>query len=239
MELQKNYEVRASDCGLITDLSPLAAFRYVEDVCSDFLGELNMSGVYLQRTYGVTWVYTKHKMHLIKPLHWRDKFSVKCFISKISKVTAVMDFAFYSENGELTIYSQLEMCVIELSSGKIAPLSFVGFDKFDVSPSLMSDRFSRMDAFSGEPIMETTIKVCNLDFNLHTNNTEYIRILLDTYDQEVLMYGQICSIEVNYLNQSRIGDRLVAYKFHCGNADKFELKNGDKSILKAQITFLK
>lgn len=232
-----DYEVKTSDCGIKTELSAISAFRYVEDACGSFLGEINMTGVYLQKVYGVTWVYTKHKMQIFRMPVWQEKFTIKCFFSKISKAIAVVDFAFSDEDNNILLYSQLEMCLIDLKSGRIAPLSEVNFGGFNIEPSLVDGRFKIMRSFEGGEIAKKVVAVGNLDFNHHTNNAEYIRMLLDCYDLDVFITKSVKSIEVNYVNQSYFGDVLSVYRSASGNIDKIEFKNKDKSIFKAEIVF--
>ena len=231
------YKVRASDCGLTTNMELVGAFNCVEDICSEYLAALGMTGIYLSKTYGVTWVYTKHKMQIFKPLPWLSPYTLKCFLSKMSKVTTVVDFAFYDESGDLAIYSQLEMCLIDLNTSRISALSAVGFDKLEVHKSILPGSFSRFAVTNATQKDRVVVKNSNIDCNNHTNNTEYIRLLLDSYPMEHLRTRRIKSIEVNYINQSRLGEELVISVAAEDNCHKVVFTRGDTQIIKCEIFF--
>ena len=238
VEFIREYEVRTIDCGLTTNMSVEGAFCVVEDACSSLLAQINMTGVKLGEKYGVTWVYTKHKMQIFKDLPWLSKYKVRCYVSKISKVVTVFDIQLYNEKGEIAVYSQLEMCLIELSLGKICPLSKVGFDKIPVEPVSSQSIFLRFSEVDGKESYVAKVRACNIDCNNHTNNTEYVRILLDSFSLEELRSKKIVGFEVNYINQSHYNDELSVLRYSDGNVERVDIKIGEKYIIKSQITFM-
>ena len=176
-------------------------------------------------------------MQIFKPLPWLSPYTVKCFLSKMSKVTTVVDFAFYDESGDLAIYSQLEMCLIDLNTSRISALSAVGFDKLEVHKSILPGSFSRFAVTNATQKDRVVVKNSNIDCNNHTNNTEYIRLLLDSYPMEHLRTRRIKSIEVNYINQSRLGEELVISVAAEDNCHKVVFTRGDTQIIKCEIFF--
>ncbi|MBR2967639.1 MAG: hypothetical protein IKC35_02535 [Clostridia bacterium] len=237
VEFTREYEVRTTDCGLTANMSVEGAFCIVEDASSSLLSQIGMTGIMLNEKYGVTWVYTKHKMQIFKALPWLSKYKVRCYVSKISKVVSVFDIELYDEVGEIAVYSQLEMCLIELSSGRICPLSNVGFDKIVTKQSSFQSKFTRFSQVDSKVSYVTKVKTSNIDCNNHTNNTEYVRILLDSFTLDELRSNKIIGVEVNYINQSRYGDELSVLRYSEGNIARVDIKRGDTYIVKSQISF--
>lgn len=234
----KNNIVRASDCGFTTDLSLPGAFHAVEDAYCEFLGKLGADGVYVLKTYGATWMYTKHKMQIFKTLPWNSRYNSRCFISRISKLIYVTDIAFFDEADELALYSQIETCLIDVNSQQIKPLADIGFENNETHPPLIQGSFSRLITKNDvTEICRTKVNNCNIDYNGHTNNTEYIRFLLDSYDMDILRDRSIKSIEINYLNQSRLNDELVVLRTSADGRDRFDIRRDDTTIIKGEIVF--
>ena len=53
------------------------------------------------------------------------------------------------------------------------------------------------------------IKASDLDINLHTNNSGYLRWANDTYDFGFLMKYDPQSVEINYLAESKYGEEIM------------------------------
>ena len=56
--------------------------------------------------------------------------------------------------------------------------------------------------------MEFKVKISDLDVNLHTNNVNYLKWTIDSYDFEFMINHAPTSVEINYLAESKAGDRI-------------------------------
>lgn len=229
--------VNASDCGHKTELSIIGTFNKIEDVLCLFMKSLKLDGLTLMQKYNATWVYSKNKTQLFLPLQWNDTFIVKCFFSSKSLARAVVDIIFFNQSNEICVYSQIEMCSLDLSTRKIRKLEEFGFNEISIHNSLIETSFEKIVSSECKNITTRKVAFTNIDYNNHTNNIEYLRFVLDTYTPLNFIDKSLKSIQVNYLNQSLLGDTLTIYKETLNKDDIFTIKSNDKEIAICKFDF--
>lgn len=219
-----------------TQLSVLGAFGIVADTVTEMMGELKIDGITVKKQYNAMWVFTKNRIKLLKPLQWGENYSAESFISAFSAVRVNIETAIKNPSGEIAAYSKLELCALNLGTGRIMKTSDVGLNEtFVKEPSLLNVEFTKFSD-TDLPLLESvTVRSTNIDFSCHTNNVEYVRLLLNTYSVEELLNNRIKEIEVCYIGQSYENDVLQIYKSTDGNKDILIIKKADKSIVKCEI----
>ncbi len=236
MKLQKKQKISASLSDFNAELSVLGIFRIAEDAVTEFMGDLEIDGLTAKRVYNAVWVFAKTKIEFLKRVPWGDECSVTCFISKISIATLIIDVAI-ENGGELCAYSRTELCALDLATGKIRKVSTVGVDgTFETEPPLIDFAFTRIDADDLPEVNKVKIGFNNIDYAAHTNNVEYVGFMLNTYSVSDMKDHPIRETEIIFTNQSFDGDELTVHKGECDGKDIFVIRNGDKVIVKSEIT---
>ena len=95
-------------------------------------------------------------------------------------------------------------------------------------PELSFTRFPR----SSLTLLETVkVRSTNLDYCSHTNNSEYMRFIFNTYTAKDFLERVITGIEIHYGNQTFEGDEIAIFKHSDTQADYFSLvSNGKTSV---------
>ncbi len=65
------------------------------------------------------------------------------------------------------------------------------------------------DNYEGELSPEFLVKPSDLDVNLHTNNVNYLKWTIDAYDFDFMMKHVPSSVEINYLAESMLGEKII------------------------------
>ena len=239
MRLEKDLKVSASMTDSTSDLSVLGVFQTVEDVVTELMGRLKIDGLTARRKYGAVWLFVKNRIKLFKNIPWNDDgFKVVGFITSITRATMSFDIALKNAADDICAYARLEICAIDLESGRIRKISTVGVDDtYTTEPPLIDLHFDMAD---GAPLVEVDrvrVKYTNLDFSKHANNKEYIRFIINTYSMHQMESRRIKEMEVRYINQSFENDELIIKKGSVGNKDYFQVEKDDKPIVKCEITF--
>lgn len=219
-----------------TKLSVVGAFGIVADAVTEMMAELKIDGLTLRQKYNAMWVFAKNRIKFTKPLQWGDKYTVECFISAFSLVKLNVETAIKDESGEIAAYSKLEMCALDLATGKIIKTSAVGLNETIVKePSLINIEFTKFNEGNLTLIESVKVRSTNIDFSHHTNNVEYVRLLLNTYSVEEILTSPVKEIEVCYVSQSYENDKLQIYKSTDKNKDILIIKKADKTVTKCEI----
>ena len=169
----------------------------------------------------------------------REEYELRCFVSGHSSAKLLIDTELWSPTaGEPLAHARLELCALDLQSGRIRKASTVGVSD-DIPceeplPGLSFTRFPKCD-----PTLLETVKVrsTNLDYCSHTNNIEYLRFILNTYRAEQFMEHEIEQVEIHYGNQTFEDDEIEIAKHGDGQIDFFSLRARDASAADCMIVW--
>lgn len=139
---------------------------------------------------------------------------------------------------ELKIYAKTEVCVLSLENQKIKPIKSVLTKEVEVVTSKQNFTFDRFDDFEDLEIIKTH-KVCcsSIDYCIHTNNIEYFRFILDTYESKFLLEHKLDELQINYVSQTMENDVLDIARNIRGNEYSFEIKNGQNVAVRCKLLF--
>ena len=238
MKYSINERVRTSYMDCDGEFSLIGAAHTVQDAICDFFGSFGLSNIVMKETFGAVWAFSKNKIRFLSQLHWQEAFTVECFFSRISHVSAIVDTAIKRPDGNIAVYSRTVVCPISLSDGKVLRLSDVGFpsDATVVSP-VIDMEFERSSLDAGERVSTVTVPYTSIDYCRHTNNVEYLRFILNTYGSDEMRRSPIKDAEIRFLSQTREKDVLEIFAVKSGKKHSFAVKSGEKTVTECLLSF--
>lgn len=232
-----NY-VPASMCDGSTKLSVLAVFQLVEDAVTELMGELHIDGITAMRKYGAMWVFVKNSIHFFRRPSWREEYGVRCFVSGVSPAKLLIDTELLFKSGEPMVRSRLELCALDLSTGRIRKSATVGVHADMTGSDPLPDLpFTLFPKDVPEPLETVTVRSTNLDYCSHTNNVEYIRFLLNTYPSAKFQQQELGFIEIHYGSQTHEGDKLQISKTTTDKTDYFFISSGTQTAVECMLSW--
>ena len=238
MIYSSNQSVRASMADTKANLSVLGTFQIIQDAITELTGQYDVDNVSLKKNYNAFWVFTKTKIKFFKKIQWSERITVNSFISFISTVKINIDVEIINKDNEIAAYSKTELCALDKATQKIRKLSTVG-----IEDTMLEDKQSVEIEFSkfiekDLPVVDRVkIKYTNIDFSHHTNNLEYVRVIMNTYSVEQIENKDIKEIEIIYLNQSFENDVLDVKKANFDYKDLIVLEKESRPVVKCEIVF--
>lgn len=239
MKLIKHQRVSSSISDAAVNLSTLGVFQMVQDATTELMSKLKIDGVTVKKEYNAVWLFVKNRTRFFKDIPWNDQeFTVTAFVSAITRATMCIDTALYDASGTLCTYSRLEICAIDLSSGRIRRIESVGVTA-DITAEQASENitFTKFEDASMSEVDSVQVRNTNIDMSQHTNNVEYIRFILNTYTVKQLQERKIREMEIKYVNQSYEMDVLTVHKASLENKDLFLIRKGEQEIVKCEVVF--
>ena len=76
--LIKRDRLPASFCGADVKLSVIGAFRIVEDLITELMGDLRIDGVTCMREYDAMWVFVRNRIEMPQQIGWMETYTAKC-----------------------------------------------------------------------------------------------------------------------------------------------------------------
>jgi acyl-ACP thioesterase len=141
---------------------------------------------------------------------WEDTITVRTWHKGVDRLFGMRDFEIKFPDGKHIASAASSWLVIDRDSKKIQRL-----DTVLNSNSRMIDALPRnaakLEKIQEENVISSSfrVKVSDLDVNLHTNNTRYLKWVTDTYDLDFSLKNAPFSVEINYLSESVYGDEIA------------------------------
>jgi acyl-ACP thioesterase len=210
-QFEKEYKIPVYDTGPDGKLSLYSLFNYLQDIASEHAVKLKFGRDDLMKENRF-WVLSRIVADIKIWPEWEEIIVVRTWPRGIDKLFAVRDYEVFYPDGKHIASGSSSWLIIdrttkrvqrpdEILSGfnsEVSVKNALGRNAEKVIPS--SEKGKCSDPF--------TIKVSDLDVNLHTNNVKYIKWVTDTYDLNFIMSHIPVSMEVNYLAESVFGEEV-------------------------------
>ena len=240
MKLIKKGIIPASYCDADVRLSVVGAFQMVEDLVTEMMGDLGIDGLVCIRDYGAMWIFVRNRIELLRDLKWKEAYTAECFISMIGKGKLHVDTLLRDVESSPAVFSRLEMCAVDLETGRLRKTDTVGLDGSIAAEEPEYDMKYERGKFAPERLLDTvTVRSSDIDYLHHTNNISYIRYLVNQWSVEELSQKPIRAIEVQYAGQTHEGDELQIWA--CTDTDpssgseSFVLMQDGKSVMNCKV----
>ena len=231
MKLIKTDRLAASSCGADVKLSVEGAFRIVEDMVTELMGDQHIDGVTCMREYGGMWVFVRNRIEMPQALAWMDEYTATSYISSFSKIRLYIDTVLQKADGSIALKSRLELCAVDLETGKIRKSESVGVgEKTPAEEPMFEISYTKEKPVRGDLIDEITVRSADIDYCHHTNNVAYVRYFVNQIDVDDLIGDPVKAIEVQYAAQTHEGDRLSMYRCDSENDAYVIEKDGSKVV---------
>lgn len=236
MKYQKNFTVTSARIDATSIFSITGIFEVLEECVTEYYGAMNIDGFTFAEKYNTCWVFTKNKIRILAPLNWKDEFTAEAFISKKSVASLSIDVALRNSNGDLCVYAKIKTVPLDLATGRLRKLDTLGIDdSFEVFDPLTDLAFTKFPKVELPEVDQVTIKYINIDYLQHTNNKEYAKFILNTYEVKDILERPIHEMEIHYLGQAHEHDVLSIRKDVLDSKELFSIVKDDQTLINCAI----
>lgn len=210
---------------------------------SDFTGRVAMDGLFerfqdiagLHATYlgvgfdklrelNVAWMLSRIKVHIENMPRWGETVTLRTWPKGVDRLFALRDFRITSARGDTLVLATTCWLLVDLERGKPRRMESLNVDlQFPGAAHAIREIPDKIAVPQTlQPAYERSIRVSELDLNEHVNNAQYIRWIMDCFDAARLRARSVKSIQLNYLEQARYGDRVGISMSGEGTSQYFE-----------------
>lgn len=237
MELSKKQWVSISTMDTEGNLSVLGTYELIQDAITELMGLNKADGRIARDVYNALWVYVKTRVKFYKKIAWKEDYTVNAFFSCITPAKIAIDVEVKNTADEVAVYSRTELCALDITTQRIRRMFTVGINADLLTkrqvPEIEFSKFDTVDL----PVVDTVkVKSTNIDYSHHTNNTEYVRFIMNTYSVAEIEKMQIKEIELVYAGQSFENDILTLKKLEQQNKHLAVLEKDGSPVIKCEIT---
>ncbi|WP_194768309.1 acyl-[acyl-carrier-protein] thioesterase [Tamlana sp. I1] len=218
---EQDYNIRSININANKKLGLYGLLGLLEDTTSEHAHKLDF-GYESMIKQGFIWVLIRQKLKMkVWPL-WHDTITIKTWTLPINGFNATREFEIFL-NGEKIGACSTTWIILDSKSRR--PRKITDLDhSFSPRTDYTLD-FSCSKIITPEDLqIVQTIKVKNsdLDMNNHVNNTKYSQWALDLIPFEYHSKHQLNEYEINFLNESLLGDNIALYS-HIDETPRNEL----------------
>ncbi len=243
LHLKDTVTIGVNDVDPFGKIRPGAVLGYFQDIATTHAEKLGI-GYDAMKAQSLIWVMSRASFVVNRSPKLGEKLTVKTFPEKPANMRVDRDYYIVDKQNKPVILGSSRWCAVSFETHKIqrcAPL-FANFKKhsyIDVKP--YEDTNKQVYPISetvganevSEP-MRFTVRVTDLDRNIHMNNAVYGDIVLNACGIERLKTSTIKRLDINYLSELLPDEEYSVYKADISNETVFEgVKNDGKVAFRA------
>jgi medium-chain acyl-[acyl-carrier-protein] hydrolase len=212
IEYEKSYKIPVYDIAFNGYLSPHSLFNYLQDIASEHAEILNFGKDDLMRENRF-WVLSRIAVTVDRWPGWEETIIVKTWPRGTDKLFALRDFEVTGAGGTRIAAGSSSWLVVDKTSRRVQRPDSVltHFNEEFPTTSALGRNASKLESAGSDAVPAASYRVLtgDLDINLHVNNVFYLRWVTDSYDIDFRMKHRPVSVEINYLAESRFGDKVT------------------------------
>jgi acyl-ACP thioesterase len=207
----QHFTIRSYEVDCHSRLSIVSVFNFMQEAASQHAAALGVSIQQLQ-SENYTWLLSRLKIKLKAYPAWNDRLTVDTWPSGVQRLFALRDFELKDQSNH-TVGAALSAWLV-LDTVKKRPVrvtSFVNRLKPVEGDPILPGRLEKL------PAIETHTNECifqvryrDLDINQHVNNASYVEWILEGMPAEVQNAMGLVELEINFLAESFLQDRIIA-----------------------------
>lgn len=213
--LHVDYEKKYDLCGLMRHFH-LAAEKHAY--------ALGVDANTLWREHRAIWIITRIRVEITDELPvWQQSIEVETYPLAPGLVRLEREATFACAGRNFANLSS-EWCMLDGASGRPRRPAQTGY------PASMPHREGRVTAdynkfapeyAAADRVYEHTVRVSDLDMNVHMNNVAYIRLACDAFATAELKCRKLRSFEISFKSQSFEGETVGVYRREAGDGKYF------------------
>lgn len=204
------YLVELGDCDVFGNLKLSTLLRDIQNAATQHCEGTEVSRDALMRDLNGIWVLLRVKLHLNRPVKWKEELTVRTYHRGPSGAMLVRDFLFYVGEEQVGWATSGWVVVDYLDRHILRSAMVEARVEFQLRPPLMEEiKLTKLKA-PGElrPCGNRTVRYSDLDVNRHLNNTIYGDILCDALELQDVEGSYVEDVQINFLKESLSGETL-------------------------------
>jgi len=208
---EKAYRVNSYETDASGKLCVPGLFNYLQDIASDHATILKLGREHLLKDK-LFWVLSRIMLEMNSFPEWGEEIIIRTQPNGTDKLFALRDFEIIGHKG--IRHGGASSCWLMVNQEKRRPVRPDKLlEKFvnDKEEGIFHGRYpGKIDALDGSSYKSNTfpVKYSDLDINMHVNNVQYIKWVLDTYPLDFIYQNSLKTAEINYISESLPGDDI-------------------------------
>jgi acyl-ACP thioesterase len=162
----------------------------------------------------LAWILSRMKVQIYSLPRWGDTVHLATWPKGIDRLFALRDFCVTSDQGQTLVNATSAWLLIDTEKGRPRRIESLPIDlHFPHALHALQDPLDKIQMPKEiVPVFEKPVWLSDLDTNRHVNNAQYVKWVTDCFSDEHFRNRRITSLQINYLEETLLGDTVRLFK---------------------------
>ena len=205
---EDKFIVRTYECQSNGNIKICALMQYLQEIASVHADELGFGNTWLNEINGY-WVLSNIRVEINLLPKWNDEVIIRTWPSGNTRLIATREFVGKEGEGRELFRASSEWTILNKDTNRPKNLSGLNMNSLAVGPKVIEKEIERLKPIDDyAQVGQVSVPYSSIDLNGHVNNTEYVRWGIDAIRAKFQFEGDIRSLQVTYLAEVFMDDRL-------------------------------
>lgn len=205
---EDKFIVRTYECQSNGNIKICALMQYLQEIASVHADELGFGNTWLNEINGY-WVLSNIRVEINLLPKWNDEVIIRTWPSGNTRLIATREFVGKEGEGRELFRASSEWTILNKDTNRPKNLSGLNMNSLAVGPKVIEKEIERLKPIDDYAQVEQVwVPYSSIDLNGHVNNTEYVRWGIDAIRAKFQFEGDIRSLQVTYLAEVFMDDKL-------------------------------
>jgi acyl-ACP thioesterase len=205
---EDKFIVRTYECQSNGNIKIFALMQYLQEIASVHADELGFGNSWLNEINGY-WVLSNIRVEINLLPKWNDEVVIRTWPSGNTRLIATREFVGKEGEGRELFRASSEWTILNKDTNRPKNLSGLNMNSLAVGPKVIEKEIERLKPIDDyAQVEQVSVPYSSIDLNGHVNNTEYVRWGIDAIRAKFQFEGDIRSLQVTYLAEVFMDDKL-------------------------------
>ncbi len=237
----ETFVVRTNFVDIHKELHLYSLVNMLQDLAARHADTLGFGWDFLSK-HSWFWVLTRLRIDILRHPQWKEKITVRTWPKGHDALSSYRDFIFYDAQDNPVIKATTTWIVLDRQTRRPVRMSQVFTEQLNLNKENAIDQPAPKIRLPQDKHLISQLKVLytDLDMNLHMNNANYVRKILDAYPLDFLKTHHPSQLILNFLKET-FHDETLHIFLHNSMKEKVHylslVKDQQQSSLSAQIVW--
>lgn len=218
-------------------LKPAAFMNLTQEIAQLHADILGFGYDELRSTH-TAWVLSRMHIRFISHPLWREEVNLRTWHKGTERLFYLRDFLMTDNAGKVLVEATTSWLVLNLETRRLVRNpAFEGLDTATMEHAIEQPCEKIVMPAGAEIAGEHTVSFSDIDMNGHTNNARYAVWAMDALDYELTSSRPVKEQKINFLHETKPGDRVTLYHAGQGNRHYVEGRVGDQAVFSTEFLF--
>jgi len=205
---EDKFIVRTYECQSNGNIKICALMQYLQEIASVHADELGFGNTWLNEINGY-WVLSNIRIEINLLPKWNNEVIIRTWPSGNTRLIATREFVGTEGEGRELFRASSEWTILNKDTNRPKNLSGLNMNSLAVGPKVIEKEIEILKPIDDySQVEQVWVPYSSIDLNGHVNNTEYVRWGIDAIRAKFQFEGDIRSLQVTYLAEVFMDDKL-------------------------------